>query len=89
MRILATHPHDLEQRAKAILQIQLYIEKHGLTPKQVSAITGMSEADVAQLLGNAIDQFSIERLVRIAKSLDAEVSLSFKFPAQRRAIADS
>lgn len=45
-------------------------------------MTGLTQPNVSNLLNNKIDLFSLDRLVRIAKSLKAEVRVEFKFPAR-------
>lgn len=71
---------DLKQRADAMGAIREYIEEQGYSQKEVAKITGLTQPNVSNLLNNKIDLFSLDRLVRIAKSLKAEVKVEFKFP---------
>lgn len=73
---------DLKQRADAMGAIREYIEEQGFSQKEVAKITGLTQPNVSNLLTNKIDLFSLDRLVRIAKSLDAEVIVEFRFPGQ-------
>lgn len=71
---------DLKQRADAMGAIREYIEEQGYTQKEVAKITGLTQPNVSNLLTNKIDLFSLDRLVRVAKAFDAEVTVAFMFP---------
>lgn len=72
---------DLYLRAKAMRLIQVHIESQNYSQKRVAEISGLSQSDVSNLLNSKIERFSIDRLLRIAESFDAEITLDFKFPA--------
>lgn len=71
---------ELKRKSKAVRALRLHIEEQGLSQSEVSAITGLTQCDVSHLVNGKIDRFSIERLMKIAESFDAEVTLEFHFP---------
>lgn len=76
---------ELKRKAKAIRQLREHIEERGLSQAEVSAITGLTQCDVSNLVNGKIDRFSIERLMKIAEAFEGEVTLEFHFPHRQAA----
>jgi predicted XRE-type DNA-binding protein len=69
---------ELLAKADLMHAITREIQARGLTQKQASEITGLSQSDISNVARNKIDRFSQERLVEALRYLGLDVEINIQ-----------
>lgn len=76
-------PQVLELRRQVGVGIVQWVSQQGLTNAKVGAKMGISATDVATLLDNVGEQFSLERLLRIWSDIGGTCEFVLRPPGRR------
>lgn len=71
-------PEETLIQADLALAIGRRISQEGWTQKQAAEVLGVRQSDVSNIVRGKLKGFSIERLVRLLRSLDCEIQVVVK-----------
>ena len=79
---------ELLAKAKLAVGITAIIQDRGLTQQQAARITGTSQAKISDVVRGNLDQFTIDRLIKMLMAFDQDVriELSPKPSSRNRAM---
>jgi predicted XRE-type DNA-binding protein len=69
------NPEELLAKAELANAITCVIEDRNLTQKQAAKITGTSQAKISDVVRGNLDQFTIDRLIKILIAFDQDVKI--------------
>jgi len=67
---------ELFMKANLAVAIHREIKARGLKQVEAAKLMGIAQPDVSNILRGRLDEFSIERLIRLLDKLDLEVQMS-------------
>lgn len=66
---------ELLAKAKLSVQITAIIQDRGLTQQQAARIAGTSQAKISDMVRGQLDQFTIDRLIKMLMAFDQDVKI--------------
>src|SRR5260370_19750178 len=71
-------------KARVVMLIARTIEQLGLTQQAAAKRMGISQPDVSNMIRGQFEHASLDRLLRYARALGADVEIKMKRPADQR-----
>ena len=70
---------EMDLKAQLVHQVRKVRKERGLTQEALGKMIGMHQSEVSRMLNNHLDEFSIDRLIKVVEALGFRPQVSVTF----------